>query len=140
MMCEYTGEMAFPLPFSILTVVFAFGLFVARFMKNQTRFCVTLLAFTDIVLKLNWFFLLLYLYIGRFYVSASIIAYCIVANIIGNVVLWRMAFYKSGLDKDKEYVRYSVRYRWTSKILLFTSFILSFHIFRLSYSRLLGKK
>jgi len=64
MNCDYVGEMAFPLPFSILTALFALGLLLARFMKNQTKYFITLLAFTDTVLKLNWIFLLIYLYIG----------------------------------------------------------------------------
>lgn len=98
------------MPFSILTVVFAFGLLIARFMKNQTRFCVTLLAFTDIVLKCNWVFLVIYLYDSRYYVSASIIGYCLVMNLIANFIIWRLAFYKIGLDSDREYLRYSLRY------------------------------
>lgn len=73
-------------------------------------------------------------------VSASIIAGCLAGNVLANLIIWRMAFYRIGIDTDKEYMRYSLRYKYTSKILLFTSFILSFHIFRLSYSRLLGKK
>jgi len=101
MNCDYLGEMIFPLPFSILTVVFGFGLFIARFMKNQTRFCITLLAFTDIVLKLNWVFLLIYLYIGNYLVSASIIAYCIFSNLLFNLALWRSAYYRTELYNDK---------------------------------------
>eukprot|EP00347_Sterkiella_histriomuscorum_P020194 403338738 len=119
MKCDFQGEMVFPLPFSILTVIFALGLGIARFMKNQTRFYVTLLAFTDIVLRFNWVFLLIYLYIGDFLVSASIIAYCLLFGTLSNFVIWRLAFYRSGLDTDKEYNRYTLRF---------------------SYSRLLGKK
>ena len=94
MQCDFIGEQVFPLPFSILTAVFAVGLSIARFMKNKTRYFITLLAFTDTVLKFNWVFLLFYLYIGKFYASASVIAYCIIANVGLNIGIWRTLYYR----------------------------------------------
>ncbi len=98
--------MAFPLPFSILTALFSFGLLIARFMKNQTRYFITLLSFTDVALKLNWIFLLIYLFAGRYLVSAAIIAYCLGMNFIVNFVFWRLGFKKKRIFEDKEYSLY----------------------------------
>lgn len=95
MTCEQVGEMSFPLPFSITAALIALGLLLARFMKNKTRFFVTLLSFVDVVLKLNWIFLVIFLYLGGFNVSASIISYCLFSSFIMNVVIWRIAYYRA---------------------------------------------
>ena len=92
------------------------------------------------VLKLNWVFLLIYLYLGKYFVSASIIAYCLLMSLITNFLIWRTLFYRLKLFEDVEFKRYTSRYPITSRLLLGCSFVFSFHIFRLSYSRLFGKK
>ena len=61
MTCDYSGEMILPLPFSILATVLSLGLLIARFMKNRTRFFITVLAMVDVLLKINWIALVIYL-------------------------------------------------------------------------------
>ena len=84
--------MAFPAPFCITVALITLGLMIARFMKNQTRFWITILAFTDIVLKIDWIFLFFYLFIDHYYVSAGVIAYCLFATLITNIVIWKFSY------------------------------------------------
>ena len=59
-----------------------------------------------------------------------------------NLGVWRRFFkFKYNIDEnDKLYVIYSHSYPRTSKWILFISYVITFQAFRLSYSRLLGKK
>ena len=140
MQCVFQGEIAFPLPFSIVVAVATLGLCIARFMKNQTRMFIALIALTDLVLKFNWVFLLIYLLIGQFYVSATIIAYCLFMTLVTNGLMWKFTLERSGLLQDPGYVDHTLKYRMTSTILLYLSYTVSFHVFRMSYSRLFGRK
>ena len=89
--------MAFPFPFSILAIVILIGLLVARSIRNQTEFLASLTAFVDIILKLNWFFLIIYLFIGSYNISAIIISSCLFGSIILNFFFWRSAFLNNDL-------------------------------------------
>jgi hypothetical protein len=89
MTCDFMGEMAFPAPFSITVAVMTIGLLIARFMRNQTRLFIALLALTDVVLKMNWVFLLIFLFTGKYYVSAIIISYCLFMSLFTNLILFR---------------------------------------------------
>lgn len=91
MTCITEGEMTFPFPFSIVAGVIILGLLVANFMKNQTEFFISLIAFNDIVLKLNWCFLLPYLVIGGYLIPSFIIAFCLFANFVINFIIWRIS-------------------------------------------------
>ena len=97
MTCDYQSEMAFPLPFSILAVLASLGLLIARFMKAQTQYFITVLAFTDVVLKLNWFFLWIFLLNDKYFVSAGIITYCLIANFIVNFGLWQIVLKRNNI-------------------------------------------
>ena len=95
------GEMTFPFPFSILIAILTLGLIIARIIKSETSLAVTLLALNDMVLKLNWIFLLPYLLAtGNSYISSSIIAYCLFASLIVNMILWRITFQNNYFDSD----------------------------------------
>ena len=139
MTCDFIGEIAFPLPFSIATCLIALGLLVARFMKNQTRYLVTLIAFSDVLLKANWVFLVIYLFAGEYYVSAAIIIYCVIASVAINAIIWRIIYHKTNFSIDHQFSFYLKKYPLISKFLIYSSFIVSFQVFRLTYSRFLGK-
>lgn len=140
MSCIAVPELAFPFPFSILTSAITIGLLIANFMKNQTEFLIALLTLTDIVLKLNWCFLLPYLVLGSYRVSSLVIAYCLFMNLVTNFWLWRSSFGNRRLWYDPQFETYREKFSCLARLLLFSSYLLSFHIFRLSYSRLFGKK
>lgn len=59
-----------------------------------------------------------------------------------NLSVWRRFFvFKYNMDdNDEAFVRYKTKYPKTARWLLYLSFLVSFQMFRLSYSRLLGKK
>lgn len=137
--------MIFPFPFSIFASIVALGLIVAMLIKNQNSLSVTLLAFIDIILKLHWIFLLAYLllsdYQARTLVPLVVISYCLFANLVLNLVVWQLTFRNLGLTQsDPLFLAYSNKYPCLLRTLLFLSFTVSFHVFRLSYSRFLGKK
>jgi hypothetical protein len=126
MTCDYQSEMAFPLPFSILAILASLGLLIARFMKAQTRYFITVLAFTDVVLKLNWFFLWIFLLNGKFFVSAGIITYCLIANFILNFGLWHIALKRNQILEDEKYKNYEKISPKAAKAFRFLSYIISF--------------
>lgn len=86
--------MTLPLPFSILTALISIGLAIARFMKNGTKYFISVLAVIDIVLKVNWIMLLILLIQDGHYISGGIIGYCLFATLILNLLIWRPLYYK----------------------------------------------
>jgi hypothetical protein len=137
--------MAFPVPFTILTVLITFLLVVANFMKNKTRFFITLMTSTDIILKLNWIVLIIEHGVSlhessSLWIPLGILLYCMTANFFINFFIWRKLFNKYCIEDDSEFVKYTVRFPKTYKFLLYLSFVFSFHVFRLTYSRILGMK
>lgn len=140
MTCDFNGEMVLPLPFTILTFVVSVGLVIARFMRNKTNFLVSIMAVTDIILKINWFFLMIFLGIYQAWVAFGLIFYCFMSTFLINFFIWRKLYYKYDFDKDPEFAKYMVKYPKTSKILIYLSFVFSLHIFRITYSKLFGKK
>lgn len=132
--------MILPLPFTILVALISLGLLIARFiMKNGTRYFISVLALVDVILKCNWIILCVLLAKEDNITSAIIIGYCLFATIITNLIIWRSLYYKYGFDKDSLFLVYLKKFPKISKFLLFVSFTLAFHFFRLTYSRLLGK-
>lgn len=141
MSCVYVGEMTFPFPFSILIAILTLGLIIARIIKSETSLAITLLALNDMVLKLNWIFLLPYLLAtGNSYISSSIIAYCLFASLIVNLILWRITFQNNFFDSDSKFKLYTQKFPCFYRTLLIVSYTFSFEAFRFTYSRLLGKK
>jgi hypothetical protein len=100
MTCKYEGEIKFPVPFSIIAVLISLGLLVARFMKNGTRFFITMLALVDWLLKINWIILDIFLFKEKHYISGGVILYCILATFLINILIWRKLYYKYQIDKD----------------------------------------
>mmetsp|Transcript_22945 Transcript_22945/g.22267 ORF Transcript_22945/g.22267 Transcript_22945/m.22267 type:complete len:317 (+) Transcript_22945:109-1059(+) len=92
MRCDKTGEMSFPVPFTIIAVLVTFLLLLANFMRNKTRFYITLMTLVDGILKLNWLVLFVALAIAHQWVALGIISYCLVANFLLNFFVWRIAF------------------------------------------------
>mgnify|MGYP001807085320 CR=1 FL=1 len=140
MTCDFQNEMAFPFPFSILAILVSLGLVIARFMRAQTRYFVTVIAFTDTVLKLNWFFLWIFLLSGKYFTSAGIITYCLAANFIINFGLWKILLKRNRITEDELYLKYCTENPKFSKTLRYLSYVISFQVFRLSFSGLFGKK
>jgi len=137
--CLYVGEMAFPFPFSILMGIIILGMGIAWLLNSKTHFFSTLLAFNDTILKLNWIFLLPYLLeTGNSKVSAFIIAYCLFANLVVNMIIWRISFKNNSFDQS--YQSYVGRYPKLHKFLKLSSYTVSLQLFRLTHSKLLGKK
>ena len=98
MTCDFAGEMLLPLPFSILAGLVSLGLLIARFMKNGTKYFVSVLALIDILLKVNWIFLLGFLVEGSYLISVGILTYCLVATFLVNMFIWRRLYFKYKLD------------------------------------------
>lgn len=61
-------------------------------------------------------------------------------NLVTNFWLWRSSFGNRRLWYDPQFETYREKFPCLARLLLFSSYLLSFHIFRLSYSRLFGKK
>lgn len=140
MTCDFNGEMILPLPFTILAIVVACGLLIARFMKNRTNFLVSVMAFTDVILKTNWFFLLIILAVYKHFIAFSIILYCFLSNFVVNFMIWRKLFIKYEIVSDVYFSRYVEKFPRGSAAMIWMSYIASFHLFRLTYSKLFGKK
>lgn len=133
--------MNFPFPFTILAALIGLGLIIAELMKNQTEFTISLLAFVDFVLKLNWIFLLAYLLIGgQYYISSLVIACSLFVNLLTNLVIWRYSFLHNRFWEDPKFKNYVKKFPKLSGFLYLMSITFSFHLFKLTYSRLLGKK
>ena len=131
--------MVFPFPFSILMAIFLLGLSIAWVFYSKTHYFASLLALNDALLRLNWIFLLPYLLMADdSKVPALIIAYCLFATLITNLILWRLSFKNSNFDPS--YEGYVKRYPCLHRVIKVTSYSLSFQVFRLTYSQLLGKK
>lgn len=140
--------MIIPFPFTILAMMSTVFALISHFMKNGsadkqgTAFFITVLAFVDILLRLNWFilgFLQLYNYM---ILSAVWCALLLIMSSFLNLVLWRRFFkFKYNMDEnDFKFVSYCNKYPRTSRTLIFLSYIFSFQAIRLTYSRILGKK
>lgn len=99
-----------------------------------------MLTVVDVTLKLNWIFLLCYLFAGSYYVSAYIFCYCLAANLLVNFFLFRIPFSNHNLLFDPSFTPYRLRYPRTLNLILYLSSTLSFHLFRLTHSKLLGLK
>jgi hypothetical protein len=132
--------MIFPLPFSILALVVSLGLLLARFMKNSTRYFISVLALVDILVKINWIFLFAFLVHDRHRVSAGIIGYCLAGSFVINFGLWRYLFKVFGLSRDPSFAQYAQKYPRAYHVILYLSFLVSFQAFRLTYARILGKR
>ena len=118
--------MIFPFPFSIFTVLLYLGLLIARLMKQNTLFFITAVSFTEVVLKLNWIFLAIYMGLFNYTASFAVIIYCIGASLILNLLFWRNYFFSLRLDLDTSYKTYLKSYPRMSRFLLYSSFIISF--------------
>ena len=80
---------------------------MARFMKNSTRYFISVLALVDILVKINWIFLFAFLVHDRHRVSAGIIGYCLAGSFVINFGLWRYLFKVFGLSRDPSFAQYA---------------------------------
>ena len=64
--CDYFGELSLPVPFTIVAFVITVGIGISAFVKGAdkegreqegTAFFIAMLAFVDILLRINWAFL-----------------------------------------------------------------------------------
>lgn len=126
--CELAGEMVFPFPFSILAGLITLGLIIAELMKNQTQFLVTLLAFTDLILKSNWVFLLISLIMdgGSYLISTIIIASCLLMNLGTNTLLWRISFRNNRIWEDPIFMLYTQKFPLLARLIYYSSLLLTF--------------
>jgi hypothetical protein len=91
-----------------------------------------------VTLKLNWIFLLCYVFAEDFYVSGIIFSHCLLATLLLNFLLFRIPFRNHNLLFDPSFSPYRLRYPRLLTFLLYLSSTFSFHLFRLTFSKLLG--
>lgn len=101
----------------------------------------TTLAFVDLLLRINWFVLILLFYRNEYWVSCAIIGVVMILSIILNLCIWR-SFFTSKYDyfNDPYFKQYLAKYPKTGRISIVLSYIFTFQAIRITYSRLLGKK
>jgi hypothetical protein len=149
--CGSAGKLQLPIPFTIIATVISIGIGLSAFTKGSDRqgrsqegtaFFITTLALFDILLRINWIVLVIYLYLGKHYVTAGLYLALIVVSLVINLKLWRRMFFSKYKyeDNDRLYNMYCQNYPTTAKFILNVSYIFSFQAIRLCYSRILGKK
>lgn len=123
-----------PFPFTVAALVITVFMGISHFMKNGngdkygTAFFVSCLAFTDIILRLNWFVLGILLIQKQYWLSTGWIAGIILSQAILNLVVWRRFFkFKYNMDdNDMNFVQYCRRYPRTSRTIIFISYYVTF--------------
>jgi len=149
--CGSAGKLQLPIPFTIIALVISFGIAISTCLKGSDRqgrvqqgtaFFITVLALVDILLRINWIVLIIYLYLAKHLVTAGLYLVLIFASLIINFCLWRRMFYSKYKyeERDRQYGIYFHNYPNTAKFVQNLSYIISFQAIRLSYSRILGKK
>lgn len=149
--CGSAGKLQIPIPFTIIAIVISIGIAISTFLKGSDRqgrvqqgtaFFITVLALIDVLLRINWIVLIVYLYLAKHLVTAGLYLILIFASLIINFCLWRRMFYAKYKyeEKDRLFSMYFQNYPNTAKFVLNVSYIFSFQAIRLSYSRILGKK
>lgn len=109
--------------------------------EGGTAFFATMIAFTDILLKIDWIILAILSGVKGYYGTMGMLIYCLCATIFINVGIWRRFFMtKYKFDQDRLFRSYMLRYPSTSKCLLWISYLVSFQAIKLTYSRLCAKK
>jgi len=101
-----------------------------------------MLALVDILLRLNWAVLAYVVFQKDYYIIFGLLLGLIAMSLFINLVLWRRYFYskyKYEYD-DVLFSAYCQKNPGTSNILILLSYLLSFQVIRLTYSRFLGKK
>jgi len=149
--CTYFGELALPVPFSILAFVLTVGVGISAFVKGAdkegreqegTAFFMTMLALVDMLLRLNWGVLAYVVFQKDYYVTFGLLIGLIVMSFFLNLFLWRRYFFSKYKyeQEDPLFCEYVRKNPATSSILIFFSYLLTFQAIRLTYSRFLGKK
>jgi hypothetical protein len=77
-------------------------------MQQGTAFFVTTLAIVDILLRVNWITLIIYLYIGKQKITAGLYLLLLGVSVILNLKMWRRMFHSKYKyeEKDKMYSMY----------------------------------
>jgi len=109
--------------------------------EGGTAFFATMIAFTDMLLKIDWILMAIFSGLKGYYGTMGILIYCLCATVFINVGIWKRFFIsKYNFDQDRLFRSYMLRYPSASKAILWFSYLLSFQAIKLSYSRLCGKK
>jgi len=135
--CTYFGELALPLPFTIIAFVVSVGVGISAFVKGADRegreqegtaFFVTMLALVDILLRLNWAVLAYIVFQKDFYVTFGLLLTLIALSFFINLYLWRRYFQDKYRyeESDPLFSAYCKRNPVTAQILIFLSFLISF--------------
>lgn len=149
--CGTAGKLQLPIPFTIIATVISIGVGISSFLKGADRmgrrqdgtaFFITTLAFVDILLRINWIVLIIYLFLAKHLVTAGLYLALIVGSLVINLKLWRRMFFSKYKyeENDRLYNMYMQNYPTTAKFIANLSYVFSFQAIRLSYSRILGKK
>lgn len=149
--CTYFGELALPLPFSIIALVCTVGVGISHFVKGSDRegreqegtaFFITMLAIVDILLRINWAVLASVVFKKGFHTTFALLLLLIAGSCFINLFLWRRYFqekYKYE-DTDPLFSAYCKKNPVTAQIFIFLSYVVSFQVIRFTYSRFMGKK
>jgi hypothetical protein len=149
--CDSAGQLQIPIPFTIIAIVVSIGIGISSFVKGSdkqgrtqpgTAFFQTTLAIVDILLRVNWLTLIIYLYLGDHKLTAGLYLIIIIGSCVINFKLWRRMFFSRYHyeNEDKLFSIYCNNYPGTTKFLMNLSYFTTFQAIRLTYSRLLGKK
>jgi len=85
------------MPFTIITAVLSIGVGLSHFMKGSTNeggtaFFATMIALTDMLLKIDWIIMAIFSGISGFYGTMGVLLYCLVATVFINIGIWRRFF------------------------------------------------
>lgn len=107
--CKYLGELALPLPFTIIAFVITVGVAISAWLKGAdkegreqegTAFFMTMLAVIDIMLRACWAVLAYSVYQKEFYVTFGCFVGVLGVSLFMNLFLWRRYFYSKYRYED----------------------------------------
>jgi hypothetical protein len=115
--CGSAGKLQLPIPFTIIATVISLGVAISSFLKGSDRqgrsqqgtaFFITVLALVDILLRINWIVLIVYLYLNKHLITAGLYLLIILMSLIINFCLWRRMFYSKYKyeEKDRQFNMY----------------------------------
>jgi hypothetical protein len=114
MECKSLASLDIPFPFTILAILFSILMGITHCMKDGkgdsqgTTFFISVLAFVDIILRINWFVLGLISLQLQYYGSGGWCAVILFTSCVLNLAIWRRFFkFKYNIDEnDRNFVTY----------------------------------
>lgn len=133
MQCRAVASLDVPFPFTILALTCSVFMVISSFMKNgtnkeHTSFFISMLAFVDMLLRVNFFVLGCLSFDREYYWSCGWCALLLIICLILNCAVWRRFFkFKYNMDdNDYNFLQYCKKYPKTSRVIIFMSYGISF--------------